>query len=463
MFIRCFRVFGWVDRYEGALTESLGCVSDGVVVGEEWWRELRRSLICSVYLYHNWSITIHIHIVVSFFSVIHDACTHDAYCFEQDIVGLRKVAAIRGLVDHRLRRRAWPFLLGISGPAFDDKSYKNRAQLQHKDSHVVLCDMERSLFVGPSTIEERDQKRTILQRVIESTIAGNETGIHYYQGFHDIASVILLVSEGEYLSSRILQQLASCHLRDCTRSTLEAATEVLGMLYPILEIADPDLHAFLASLDAPTLQDPHWALSWYLTWFSHDIKDMEQVARLFDLFIASHPLMPVYLAAVVVRSQRDLIFECAKDGGDIVYATLRRLQVLPGVESDGDSIGIAPKLSADELAQQAVALYRSAPPRALRHRWANCLVHATTLDAYLYEGRWKVPEAPPRKNMALKLGLKLSNVGQIDTPRLRPPVARSVGQQQVTTVLAAAVFTGLAGITFLFAQLQALGTDQVTT
>lgn len=44
---------------------------------------------------------------------------------------------------------------------------------------------------------------------------------------------------------------------------------------------------------------PYFALSWILTWFSHDFEDYDKVVRLFDLFIASHAVMPVYVASAV--------------------------------------------------------------------------------------------------------------------------------------------------------------------
>src|SRR5436190_770097 len=44
---------------------------------------------------------------------------------------------------------------------------------------------------------------------------------------------------------------------------------------------------------------PYYCLSWVLTWCSHDITDFPKVARLFDFFLASNPLMPVYFSAAV--------------------------------------------------------------------------------------------------------------------------------------------------------------------
>jgi hypothetical protein len=46
--------------------------------------------------------------------------------------------------------------------------------------------------------------------------------------------------------------------------------------------------------------EPFFALSWVITWFSHDIRDTALVKRLFDAFIVSHPLFPLYLSAAMI-------------------------------------------------------------------------------------------------------------------------------------------------------------------
>ncbi len=51
---------------------------------------------------------------------------------------------------------------------------------------------------------------------------------------------------------------------------------------------------------------PYFALSWYITWFAHDIAALPKVSRLFDLFMASHPLMPLYVGAVAIQVHRHL-------------------------------------------------------------------------------------------------------------------------------------------------------------
>ena len=45
---------------------------------------------------------------------------------------------------------------------------------------------------------------------------------------------------------------------------------------------------------------PYFALGWFITWFSHSVQQLDQISRLFDLFMASHPLMPLYVVAQVM-------------------------------------------------------------------------------------------------------------------------------------------------------------------
>ena len=315
-------------------------------------------------------------------------------------MSLRKLAAIRGLVSHGLRSRAWPLLLGVHDQSHDERDYVARRETPHKDSHVVECDMVRSLWNWTEgwSDEERDKKRAALKRVLDATIAGNAGDLHYYQGLHDVAAVLLFVC-GEAPAYRMLSRLAQCNLRDCTRPKLDAAIEALTLLYPILRVADPELHEFITGLHEPALEVPYFALSWQMTWFSHDVATLDQCARLFDLFISSHPLMPLYVAAVVVREQRDKILEC--ESGDIAYSKLKGLTIL------GEG-----QLTADELARQAAALYQSAPPAHLVRQLGNTLQHSTTLHAYIESGRWVVPENPggKRKKRRMEFPVKALNL-----------------------------------------------------
>ncbi len=45
-----------------------------------------------------------------------------------------------------------------------------------------------------------------------------------------------------------------------------------------------------------------FALPWFITWYSHVLDDLDIILRLYDLFIVSHFLMPIYVAAEVKRN-----------------------------------------------------------------------------------------------------------------------------------------------------------------
>lgn len=60
-----------------------------------------------------------------------------------------------------------------------------------------------------------------------------------------------------------------------------------------------------------------FALPWYLTWFGHSLNQYRDVVRLYDFFLASPPLMPLYVAAALVIYRSDEIFEVGCDMASI--------------------------------------------------------------------------------------------------------------------------------------------------
>jgi len=61
--------------------------------------------------------------------------------------------------------------------------------------------------------------------------------------------------------------------------------------------ADGEVYDQLAAAEVP----PFFALGWFITWFAHSVDNLQHVSRLFDLFMAAHPLMPLYVTAVVIK------------------------------------------------------------------------------------------------------------------------------------------------------------------
>ena len=351
------------------------------------------------------------------------------YLVKGDVISLRKIASVRGLVSNSLRKRVWPVLLDVNTtdvyegtqskrlPEVDSSgtppstSYSTMAGMSHKDDAVVKADMDRSLwkFTKGWSDDERQIERVKLANIINASLQGNATGVYYYQGLHDVASVLLMVC-GEGVAHGMLNKLVSCHLRDCTRVTIDPAIRTLRLLYPILKYEDEELYDYLKSLNEPALEIPYFALSWYMTWFAHDVDTLDQGARLFDLFLSSHPLMPLYVAAQIIIGVREELLEFGPDQGDCVYSYLNKLKILgPG------------RPNVDDIAQRAVHLYKKIPPEALtagklkKDLMSSCSVPFASLQ----NGRWYVPQHDDEhhagskgdvKSHALHIGNKLKFV-----------------------------------------------------
>ncbi|GAB4820014.1 hypothetical protein N2152v2_007060 [Parachlorella kessleri] len=321
------------------------------------------------------------------------------------------------------------------GPGPSQEEYACLASSGHKDATVVECDVARSLWSLTKgwSEEARQRQRAALHRLLTACVAGSGGSIRYYQGLHDVAAV-LLFAVGERCAFRLLTRLAAQQLRDATRPTLEPVVELLHLLYPILLQCDVELYDHIEANGIP----PFFALSWFITWFAHNVDDRQQITRLFDLFLASHPLMPLYVAAVAMRANREQLLSC-HDPADLHHA-LSNMPILgPG------------RPSADELAQQAAALYSTVPPASLRLSHGAGLQQSVAAAAFKVHGRWAVPEEPPPNTgqFAHNTVSQLQRLFHPNKPRTR--AARVVAAMATATGLAAV------GVAVLLGQLQQQG------
>ncbi|KAF6262982.1 rab-GTPase-TBC domain-containing protein [Scenedesmus sp. NREL 46B-D3] len=262
----------------------------------------------------------------------------------------------------------------VAGQADALEQYREWAAGTHKDSNTVKVDVERSLHSFASFLsgEEREARRQELQRLLNAVVVKHEGCVHYYQGLHDVAAVLLLVA-GELPAFDMLCRLATGHLRDATRPSLDPVIELLGLMQLIVREADGELAAFLEEQGLP----PFYSLSWYITWFSHDLSQFGEVCRLFDLFLATHPLMPLYVGAVAMHSQR---------------SQLLAAEEMPMLHSRLVNLAITKQATADQLAVQAIELFKRAPPQQLIASHSLLLQQCVAPRVKLLGGVWQYPE-----------------------------------------------------------------------
>ncbi|KAL7826848.1 hypothetical protein AOLI_G00320570 [Acnodon oligacanthus] len=223
---------------------------------------------------------------------IHQALNSDPV----DIETLRQAAVSEGgLLTDDVRRKVWPKLLSVNVFNLPSKPGKNVRE-NHKDYNQVLLDVRRSMrrFPRGMRADEREVLQEQLIDIILDVLRRNPQ-LHYYQGYHDIVVTFLLVVGGR-MAIAIVETLSNHHLRDFMDPTMDSTKHILNYLMPILEQVDPELHDFMLRAEVGTI----FALSWLITWYGHVLSDFRHVLRLYDFFLASHPLMPIYFAAVIV-------------------------------------------------------------------------------------------------------------------------------------------------------------------
>jgi len=123
--------------------------------------------------------------------------------------------------------------------------------------------------------------------------------------------------------------------------------KILNLLFPLISFADEELYQYFLASGV----EPFFALSWLLTWFSHGFDDLEVIARLFDLFIATHPLMPLYLSAQIILHFRDELLQRVECEYSAIHGFLTNIpQTLPF----------------ESLIKKTLVLFEQIPPKKLQ-------------------------------------------------------------------------------------------------
>ncbi|KPP73853.1 TBC1 domain family member 20-like [Scleropages formosus] len=252
---------------------------------------------------------------------VHQALNSDPV----DIETLRRAAISEGgLLTDEIRRKVWPKLLSINIYELPAKPVKD-ARENHKDYNQVLLDVRRSMRRFPKGM--RAAQREVLQEQLIDIILDvlqRNPQLHYYQGYHDIVVTFLLVV-GERMSIAMVERLSNHHLRDFMDPTMDSTKHILNYLMPILEQVDPELHSFMQRAEVGTI----FALSWLITWYGHVLSEFRHVLRLYDFFLASHPLMAIYFAAVIVLHREQEVKSCECDMASLHHLLSQIPQDLP--------------------------------------------------------------------------------------------------------------------------------------
>ena len=242
---------------------------------------------------------------------------------------------------------------------------------RHRDEGQVELDVNRSFIYYPKgtpsgcdcilkgyeTANARSDecesqlydRKTELSRVITKVLREHPM-LCYFQGFHDVVQVLLLVL-GIDQAGEAIAHLSLLRIRDFMLPSLSPSLAHLHLLPSILYSADPELCKHLSQTE------PFFALAATLTLYAHEIQEYGDIARLFDFLLAHGAVVSVYFFAVIILSRREELFRIPANEPEMLHSILSKL----------------PKpLDLEALIQQTTALVIEHPPERLPFRaWAR--------------------------------------------------------------------------------------------
>jgi hypothetical protein len=261
-----------------------------------------------------------------------------------------------------------PILLGNAIETYEDdkaeiKEGSWKTLPPHSDEDQVGLDVNRSFIYYPSsersklTQDERvanhpnaDQsekqltsRKEELSDLIKEVLR-RQPYLCYFQGYHDICQVFLLVLEPKQ-RAKAVARLSCLRIRDFMLPTLAPALAQLRLIPAILYAANAELCHHLSQTQ------PFFALSGTLTMYAHDIQEYGDIARLFDVFLAREAIFSVYMFAQIVLQRSDELFDTPADEPEMLHSILSKL----------------PKpLDLERLISNTSLLFERHPPESLR-------------------------------------------------------------------------------------------------
>ncbi|KAK0102888.1 hypothetical protein ONS96_005516 [Cadophora gregata f. sp. sojae] len=220
---------------------------------------------------------------------------------------------------------------------------------KHRDEDQVQLDVDRSFIFYPKDQTPRDlelRKAELLDLITE--VLRRQPYLSYFQGYHDICQVFLLVLQPE-IRAQAVARLSALRIRDFMLPTFAHALTQLHMIPAILSTASPKLRDHLS------LTQPFFALSGTLTMYAHDIQEYGEIARMFDVLLAREAVFSVYMFTQIILQRSRELFETPADEPEMLHSILSKLPAPLDIEA---------------LIANTIQLFQDHPPESLRMWWS---------------------------------------------------------------------------------------------
>lgn len=303
----------------------------------------------------------------------------------RDLERLRELAYRPfGFCSLELRRAVWLFLLGLSPQEAEDNNWRQQLSELEKnteDAKVMQADVRRSVYSWDVHTglrkKTRDRKRVQLSEVMHAILHKHQGHLCYFQGFHDIVLVFLEVGSTPSQAFHMAERLALFQLSDQLCLTFDKGLlPLLGVLFQLLSLLHEKLANALLEAECSEL---HFAVPWVLTLFAHSLPRLNQVQRIFDCLLCSHPATILYFAVALLIHFQEAILQAPREMPEIAGV----IQNLPLQDLDADEwAGLARQLMsrvspavlmARLPRQQRANLPRTSPLFHYPHPWMKRL------------------------------------------------------------------------------------------
>ncbi len=156
-------------------------------------------------------------------------------------------------------------------------------------TEVISIDCDRSILYKIYS----DDAEKLVSNVKQFTkdIVKNSK-LKYYQGFNDLIAYLYLIFNDDHI---IIKKIIDFHFYPFLSNKIEFES-VLNVLTDTIAHIDSTISNTLLDI---TSTQPYYALSWIITWFSHNNTDVKHQYRIIEYLLNSQPVTIFYISALV--------------------------------------------------------------------------------------------------------------------------------------------------------------------
>eukprot|EP01083_Nonionella_stella_P151277 483142_1 len=244
---------------------------------------------------------------------------------------LKKLAVKHGFLSDKLRKQVWPLVLGMeSSSKSNANTYATTPSKLESSSvdpieyHQIEQDLKRTPFdyYNIKSKSDEDKCRASLGKILHNIFDSNDQ-MHYLQGFNDVTSVLYAVCNNTKLTHQLTTKVAQTLMSDFIRAE-DINFSSCKFIFDIIDSNDKNLSQILENEHHDFIAI---SISWLITWFAHQITDINVISRIYDYCLCSapHQMVSSYLcAALMLYLKHDILM--AKKNEMTLFEFFQELQ-----------------------------------------------------------------------------------------------------------------------------------------